>query len=197
MRQSSRKVPVRSIVVCSLVVVGLLAACAPKDPAVRVAEARGQYFIEPTGMLVQKAPEPEVAEEVMPEEAAAEAVATAEEAAATAEEIAEGEGGEEMAEEPGPRTANVLFDLIIRFDGSKSLPGVTLDVVHSDPFEKEKARYLQWIETDGMRRGDARQLSFEIDISNYVEGDAFAIEFQSHVPPEKFGDYREFAEAAP
>jgi hypothetical protein len=90
-----------------------------------------------------------------------------------------------------------MFDVVVRFDGRKSLPGITIDISHRDPFEKEKARYQQWIETPGMSRGDARQLSFEKEISNYETGDQFAIEFRPFIPPEERGDYREFTEASP
>ncbi len=188
------------ILACSLALLPLLlfAGCAQKSPEEIVAETRTQYFVEPTGMLIQEIE----AEDALAAEAAeaeqgdepAEAVAVAAEAA----EAAEGEMAKEgEAEDDGPRTVEVLVDLVLRFDGKKSLPGITVDISHQDPFEKEKARYQQWIETDGMSRGDARQLSFEKEIPDYETGDQFTIEFQGFIPPEERGNYREFSEAAP
>ena len=179
------------ILACALALgaILLVAGCAQKSPQEIVAETRTEYFLEPTGMLVQ---EPAAESE----EGLADEAAETEQGDEPAEDAAE--EGEAEAEEPeGPRTVNVLFDVVVRFDGRKSLPGITVDVVHSDPFEKEKARYQQWIETPGMARGDARQLSFEKEISDYETGDQLAIEFTPFIPPEKRGDYREFAEAAP
>jgi hypothetical protein len=171
----------------------ILVGCAQKSPEEVVAETRTEYFLEPTGMLVQ---EPETASEDLLAEDAAEAEQGDEPAAAEAAAAAEeDEAAAEEAE--GPRTVRVMFDVVVRFDGRKSLPGITIDISHRDPFEKEKARYQQWIETPGMSRGDARQLSFEKEISNYETGDQFAIEFRPFIPPEERGDYREFTEASP
>ncbi len=191
------------ILACALALLPLLllAGCTPKSPEEIVAETRTQYFVEPTGMLVQEIEaEDALAAEADQGDEPAEATAVAAEAAAVAAEAAaEGEEveGEEVAEADGPRTVQVLFDLILRFDGRKSLPGITIDIAHQDPFDKEKARYQQWIETDGMSRGDASQLSFEKEIPDYETGDQFTIEFQAFVPPEERGNYREFSEAAP
>ena len=187
--------PPYRVLACSLALLPLLfAGCAQKSPEEIVAETRTQYFVEPTGLLIQEIEaEDALAAEADQGDEPAEAAAVAAEAAAEGEEVE----GEEVAEADGPRTVEVLFDLILRFDGRKSLPGITIDIAHQDPFDKEKARYQQWIETDGMSRGDARQLSFEKEIPNYETGDGFTVEFQAFVPPEERGNYREFSEAAP
>ena len=174
----------------------VLAGCAQKSPEELVAETRTQYFVEPTGMLIQEIEAEDALEAAEADQGDGPAEDVA--GAAEAEEAAEGEESmEEGAEADGPRTVQVLFDLIVRFDGRQSLPGITVDVSHNDPFDKEKARYQQWIETDGMSRGDARQLDFSLEIPDYETGDQFAIEFQAFIPPEERGNYREFSEAAP
>lgn len=172
--------------ILTLVTVLLAAGCPQQPPEVRIAETRTQYFLEPTGMLVQ---EIEIAAEDFEDGEEAEAMAA--DQAMVDEEMGEGEEG--TMEEAGPRTVKVLFDLIVRFDGLReSLPGITVEVAHSDPFGKEKARYLQWIETAGMKKGNARQLSFEREIPDYESGDEFSIEFRQHIPREEWGDYKEF-----
>ncbi len=184
----------------TLVVVLLASGCPQQPPEVRIAETRTQYFLEPTGLLVQEI-EAEAAAEVAAEVAAEAAVAEEAEVMegeAAAEGAMEGEGEEGTLEEQGPRTVTVLFDLIVRFDGLReSLPGITIEIVHTDPFDKEKARYRQWVETDGMEKGNARQLSFEREIPDYESGDEFSIEFREHIPREEWGDYREFESVAP
>lgn len=169
-----------------LAVAALLAVgCVQKSPEQVVTETRTEYFLEPTGMLVQEL-------KTEPEAGAAEG----EEVAGEPEEAEPGEtaeGEEGMVADEGPRPVNVLFDVVVRFDGLRdSLPGITVEIAHSDPFDQEKGRYIQWIETAGMRKGDARQISFEREIPNYETGDEFRIEFREFVPPEERGDYREY-----
>jgi len=166
----------------TLVTVLLTSGCPQQPPEVRIAETRTQYFLEPTGLLVRE----------IEAEVSAEDFEGGEEAEAAADEAA-GDGEEGTMEAEGPRTVKVLFDLVVRFDGLRdSLPGITVEISHSDPFGKEKARYLQWVETTGMKKGDARQLSFEREIPDYESGDEFTIEFREQIPREEWDDYREF-----
>ncbi|MCP4250020.1 MAG: hypothetical protein GY778_23510 [bacterium] len=67
--------------------------------------------------------------------------------------------------------------------------------MHKDPFQKEKGRHLQWAETPGLRKGEERQVPVSLEVDNYEDGDEFSVEWNAFVPPEKRGDYREFAEA--
>jgi hypothetical protein len=119
--------------------------------------------------------------------------------AAETEEGAEGEGaeGEGMMEpemEEGPRTAQILLDLLVVFDGSESLPGLTVDISHADPFEKEKANYRKYIEPGTMLSGEQKQVPVILEVENFETGDAFSAFVRSNVPPEERGEYREFAE---
>ncbi len=183
---------------CALLIAGLvLTACPQKSPEARVLEARSNYALTPTGFLVQELETEEAAGEDV---AAEEVAAVAEEAAAVAEEAA----GEEMAEgdvemaPAGPRSAEVLFDLMVRFNAvGDALPGITVEIVHNDPFQKEKGRHLMWVDTPGLRKGEERQVPIKLEVDNYEDGDEFSVEFSEFVPPEKRGDYREFAEAGP
>ncbi len=198
MGQSSKR-----ILACLLVLAAVvLTACPQQSPEARVLEARDKYTLEPTGVLVQEleaeaAAAEEEAGEMVAE--AVEAVAVAAAAEAVAEETAEGENlDEEMAAPQGPRSVEVMIDLMVRFNATgDALPGVTVEVVQNDPFQKEKGRHLTWVETPGLRKGEERQVSVELEIQNYEDGDEFSIEWNAFVPPEKRGDYREFADAAP
>ncbi|MEE8522598.1 MAG: hypothetical protein V3T72_01605, partial [Thermoanaerobaculia bacterium] len=57
--------------------------------------------------------------------------------------------------------------------------------------------YLQWIETEGMKKSNTRQLSFEREIPDYESGDELAIVFRDHIPREEWGGYKEFESVAP
>ena len=175
------------LTVLAMIVVLLCGGCAPKSPEEKIAAARAKYAMQPSGILVREI-EPEPAAEAMDAEEGAAAEAMAEDEEVTDELEFE-------APEGGPRTVNVLFDLILTFDGREALPGITIEVTHRDPFEKEKAHFRQWIETAGLGRGEARQISFEKEIANFETGDDFAIEIRPFVPPEERGNYREFAAA--
>lgn len=123
------------------------------------------------------------------------------EAAAMAAEE-EGEGEEELNSEAdlseGPRSVEVMMDLIVRFLGpGDPLPGITVDVTHSDPYGQEKGRFPTWVETPEFRRGEKRQVPVSLEVPNYESGDEFYLEFSEFVPPEERGDYREFSQAAP
>ena len=173
-----------------------LAGCPEKSPELVVAEQRAKYTVK-LNTFMAKEPEPAETMEVMEGEmaAAAEEAAVAEEAEMV-EEGAEGEGEEEMAEPEGPSSTTVFFDLLVNYDGRDApLPGITVDISHADPFEKEKGAYKHWIDTSGMVRGQMTQFDFELDVPDFETGDVFSVDLRSNIPPEEFGDYREFATA--
>lgn len=181
----------------------LLFSCGPKTPEEAVAQARAKYTVQLNTFQVVK---PDVEEtpmealegETMEDGAAA---ATSAEAAATEGEAAEGEAaeGEEAAamEPEGPVSTEILLDLLLAFDGSDPLPGVTMEISHADPFEKEKGHYRRYLETGNARAGDSRQLSEYITVENFETGDVFSVSIRPNVPPEEQGEYREFAEYTP
>ena len=190
------------ILACSLVAVAavLLTACPQKSPEVQVLEARDSYSLVPTGYLIEELETEEAGGEDMAaeaaEEAGAEAMAVAAEAAAVAgEEAAEGEMlDEEVAAPQGPRSVAVMFDLMVRFNATgDALPGITVEILHKDPFDAEKGRHLTWAETPNLRKGEERQVPIRLEVDNYEDGDQFNVEWNAFVPPEKRGDYREFS----
>ena len=126
----------------------------------------------------------------------AEAVAEAAESAMVASEAAVAqETSEEAAEEEtaeGPRSQDVLFDLVVSFRGTASLDGITVDVTQAGADEQEKARYHHYIETGGMLDGETRQVEFVLEGLEVEEGDAFSVTLASGVPAE-LGAYREFS----
>jgi hypothetical protein len=200
---------VQTLAFSLLAAVLLLAGCAQKSPEERVAETRAEYTVRLNAFLPQ---EPEVEEpaagegeemagedEEMAEEG--EEMAGEGEEAMAADEMEGGDEemageGEEMAAE-GPHTAEILFDLIVQFEGDEALPGITVDISHADPFEQEKAVYHHWIETGDMIKGETKQESFVMAIPDFETGDVFSVDLRSYVPPEERGEYREFAEAGP
>ena len=185
MGQNLRTFPLSALAVVSAL---LAAGCPEKSPEMQIAEQRAKYTVK-LNSFIPKTPQEGASEFA----AAVAAEAVAEEAAA------EGEGAEEeMAEPEGPASTTVLFDLLVNYDGREApLPGITLDITHADPFEKEKGAYRYWIETADMVRGQMKQFSFEYEVPNFETGDVFSVELRSYVPPEELGDYREFAATAP
>ncbi len=206
MGQSSNRILVCLLLVLAAVV---LTACPQKSPEDQVLEARSKYSLEPTGVLINEVETEAAAGEEMAAEAAeaaeaVEATAVAAEAAVAeeaeeAEEAAEGEMlDEETAAPAGPRSVEVMIDLLVRFNATgEALPGITVEIVQNDPFQNEKARHLNWVETSGLRKGEQRQVSIALEVDNYEDGDEFSIEWNAFVAPEKRGEYREFAEAGP
>ena len=181
----------------------VLTACPQKTPEDRVLDARSKYTVRLNTFMAQEPePEPILEGDVDPagyasgeaEVVAVAAEAVAEEAVA-AEEAAEGEEGEEAeVVETGPSSTDIFFDLIIQFDGPESLPGITVEITHADPFEQEKGSLLHYVETGKMVKSETRQESFTLPIENFEEGDVFSVELRSLVPAEERGNYREFAE---
>lgn len=190
--------PRRSLTsLCLAVLVLMVVGCKPLSPEQKVAAARAQYTVTLTSFM-PKEPDPEEEEDMIAE--AAEGVAVAAEAAAVAGEAAEETTeGEEMEEEeePGPRPANILLDLLVRFNGEEALPGITVEIAQAGPSGQEKATYLEYIETGGIRTGEERQVPVTLAVDNFEDGDAFSIEWNAFVPPEEQGEYREFSEQAP
>ena len=183
---------------CVAALVVMVAGCETGTPEEKIAKVRAQYKVELNSWRAQELPqaEPPMAEEAG--EAVAEAAVAAEAAAVAGEEAAEGEGHdmEEEIAESGPRSYNVLFDLVVYFRGKKALDGITVDVTHNDAAQQEKAVYQQWIETAGMVNGDTRQVDFLLEGMEVEEGDAFAVTLASGVPAD-LGNYPEFSEPAP
>ncbi len=185
---------------CIAALVVTVVGCAQESPEEQVARLRTQYTVELNGFTVE---EPEPAEGDAAKAGAQEAAAVASEAsaAAVAGEAAMEEGEEAMEEDeeempPGPRPADVILHLLVRFggDGGEALPGVTVEVTQADPSGKEKQRTRQWIDAAGMQPDETRQVDLKLEGVEYEDGDAFSVLLREGVPPEERGAYREFAE---
>jgi hypothetical protein len=103
----------------------------------------------------------------------------------------------ETMEPETPQTTEILLDLLVAFSSGKSLPGVTIEISHADPFEKEKASFRRYLETGTVLAGDSRQLVETLEVENYETGDVFAVSVRPVVPAEEHGEYREFSEYTP
>lgn len=149
-----------------------LAACQPKDPPVRVAQIRSEYTVKLKTWRVV-APEAEG-------------------------EANLGEPGAALGETPtetGSRPVTIMFDVRVTFLGREPLPGITLDITHADPFEKEKDHRRHWIETPKFIKGTSEDIDFELGGFAFVDGDVFSVDLLQFVPEDVRGEYREFAEA--
>jgi hypothetical protein len=179
---------------CALIIPALLGlvACGPSSPAEEVAKARRQYTVKFNTWILQKnAPVAVDTMDVDPSEGA--------------DDGSEGEGGDtpggnladlsdEIAElDLAPQPASILFDLLVRFDGPEPLPGITLEVTHADPFEKEKEVRLHFIETASFTGAEKiQQVSFVLDDFAYEDGDLFSVDYREVVPEADRAGYREF-----
>ena len=176
------------ILVCPMIALLalLLFSCGPKTPEEAVAQARAKYTVTLNTFQVVKA----TVEDPMEGEAV--------ETEATEGEVVEGEAVEGEAMEPeGPKSTEILLDLLVAFSGSKSLPGVTIEISHADPFEKEKGTYRRYLETGTVLAGDSRQFVSSLELENFETGDVFSVSVRPVVPPEDQGEYREYSEYTP
>lgn len=116
---------------------------------------------------------------------------------------AEGEEeGEEMLEEEQEeeraQRGTVLLEYLVEYFGQGPAPeGIDVEIVQQGAGGDEKGRYDLWVVTDGLTTGTKQVDVGEIEVDDYEEGDAFSVEYPTHVPPEERGQYREFAEAPP
>ena len=178
----------RTLALFAVCALALAAGCS-EDPVARIAKLRTQYEVELTSFVVNQVP---LVPETPADETAGEA--DGEEAAAADEGTSDEEGaGDELAPEPVPVRTDVLLDLLIQNRALEPLPGLTVEIIHADTARDEKARYRVWLDTSGIAKGGRSQIAELIEDVAYEEGDAFAVEIRSPIPPEEHGDYREFS----
>lgn len=168
-------------------------ACAPTDPAARVAKARAKYQVRINSWLEKPAP--------VAEAPAVEDGVDGEEPADLDLEPVLDETGEEIAElvevaEAEPAATTIIFDLLVLFEGNDPLPGITVEILHQGGSGATKETRRQWIETAGLVKGDTRQVTFELEGWHLEEGDSFGVSLRASIPPEERGEYAEFADAA-
>lgn len=163
------------------VVLGVGLACRQEEPAERVMRLRQQYQVTLNAFLPA-----EQLQEKPPADAGADAAEGGVDAAALDDVPPPIEG---------PQPTDILFDVIIHFEGRTPLPGITVDITHADAFENVKEERRHYIDTSGIGDDLTRQLSFVLGGWSYEPGDKFSLELRQQVPPEEQAEYREFQDA--
>jgi hypothetical protein len=165
--------------------------CAEKSPEEQIAKIRSEYEIQLNNWKI-------VAPVV--EEVDMEAMAEGEEAAPAEGEDTPVEGEEAMAEgeeiAAEPASVNINFDIVVHFRGRTPLAGLTVDITHANAAEQDKAVFHQWVETQGIGKGNPGQVAFVLEGVAFEEGDLFAAVIAAGVPTD-LSAYREFSEPAP
>jgi hypothetical protein len=100
-----------------------------------------------------------------------------------------------VRDDPATGRQEIVLDVLVRFDGSEPLPGLTLDLSMADPARREKAHRRVWIEVAGIQKGPGSQLTVTLDDLPYQSGDGFFVEVRTPVPAAERSEYREFAGA--
>jgi hypothetical protein len=162
-------------VVCA----ALVAACASKTPAERVAESRSAYKATLNSFFVKETPL-EPVEEAMAGEAEAED---------------EAEAGAE-AEDEMPMAVEVrkdaVLDVIVQHQTNDPLAGITLDISMVDGAQNELEHWQYWVDTTGLPKANQRPYSIVFEDVDYQEGYGFNVEVRQPVPESERGAYREF-----
>ena len=177
-----------------LPMVALILAACPKSPEERVVEQRSYYKARLLGFIVEADPvladlTDEVAEEVAEEQASDGPMDGA------AADAGEGEAME-TAEATVSIRQNVRIDILLQHDSPDKLAGITLDIEMVDSNKVQKNVWKLWVDTTALTKGTGTQFGHLLEDVDYVEGDGFNVEVRSPVPPEEWGEYREFADAA-
>jgi hypothetical protein len=103
-------------------------------------------------------------------------------------------GGFVVRDLPESGHQEVIVDVLLRWDGTEPLSGVTLDLSLVDARGELKAARKLWVETQGWLKGETRQQAFTFSDLNYVEGDGFYVELRTPVPASERSQYREFGQ---
>lgn len=177
---------------------GLLAGCGPDDPAEQVEAARARYEAEAVSFSVDQTPRGPAQEPA----AAPGETAPAPDEAAGEEPATERPPGDEAAGDAaldGAEAADLeqdaILDILLRFNGTDPLPGITVDVTHADAAGNDKRVHLVYLDTSNVHRGTPTQIVHRLEDVPYEEGDGFHATVRSPIPPAERDLYREFAEA--
>lgn len=167
----------------------LVAGCTKQSPEERIAAVRSYYGAELNGFLVTETPLDAAVVPPAGEEEGVEAPST------------EPGGGSEASEmEPAPppplRTV-ILLDLLVHHSSTERLPGITVDVSMVDSQRVEKGHWQIWVETADLAKATHKQVSEEVEVDDYEEGDGFFAEVRHPIPPAERSEYREFSMGAP
>jgi len=181
-----RKIRFLSLFIGALSALVGLSGCAQESPEDEVARLRSRFDARVNSFYVEA--RPQVDEMVM--EGAIEE--TGSESAGEAAPAAE---GEEVAVElqESVLIQDAHLDLIVQHDNDDMLAGVTLEILMVDASQQEKGRWQVWVDTSKLLKANQLQLTHVLEDVAYVEGDGFAAEVRSPIPPTERGNYREFA----
>jgi hypothetical protein len=91
---------------------------------------------------------------------------------------------------------SIALDVLVTHDSPEPLPGLTLDLSHLGPDRKEKRHWREWISTEGLAPGAAKQVSLHLDGAGYAPGDLFQAAVRDPIPAAERPQYREFSRSA-
>jgi hypothetical protein len=170
------------------VVLVLVAGCAEQSREEKIAALRSYYGAELNGFLVTETPLD-----------AATVPATGEEDGVEIPATEPGGGSDEAEMEPAmdlPMRTVILVDLLVHHSSTDRLPGITVDVSMVDGRRVEKGHWKIWVETADLAKATHKQVSEQIEVDDYEEGDGFAAEVRHPIPPAERSEYREFSMGA-
>ena len=102
-------------------------------------------------------------------------------------------GGFVVRDDPATGKQEIVLDVLVQWDGSQPLDGVTVDLSVADAAGREKAVRHLWVDTRGLGKGPGKQVTLTLTDLPYQAGDGFFVEVRAPIPAAERGDYREFA----
>ena len=91
---------------------------------------------------------------------------------------------------------SIALDVLVTHDSPEPLPGLTVEISHLGPDRKEKRHLREWIDTDGLTAGAAKQFTLHLDGAGYGPGDLFRAAVRDPIPAAERSQYREFSRSA-
>ncbi len=171
---------VKAVVIISLFLLQI--SCKKKSQAEKVEEMRSKYAVKLNSWIVKE----DVAQETFEQEDT-----TTEEIDGEETKAAEGEENQET-QEAVPKKVTVLLDFLVRHSNSEPLPGITVEVYQMDKNKQKKREFKIYLPTEDLLPNISKQITYELKDIELEDGDGFAVEIISPVPPEQRGEYKEF-----
>jgi len=161
------------IVLSTLVFFG----CSETDPQEKVAKLRTRYSAKPTGLIVRQQPleEPDLDAD---------------------QTHADPETDVVVLDSPTPLRQDILLDVLVRYDASERLPGITLEIGILDPAGNVKDSMRRYVDTAALGRGPGSQFQIILEDVDYIDGDQFTVEIRHPIPLEERDEYQEFSLAS-
>lgn len=100
-----------------------------------------------------------------------------------------------VRDDPDTGKQEIVLDVLVRWDGTKPLDGVTIDLSVADAAGREKAVRHLWVDTAGLGKGPGKQVTLTLTDLPYQAGDGFFVEVRAPIPAAERSAYREFAAA--